>query len=120
MSYYSEQVRKERYAIDQEKLRRYFPTAKAVDYTLRVAQKLYGVRFREAKVPTWHPDVRYFDVLDARSGRYISGFYLDLFPREGKYNHAAAFPIRGVSRLVHRTPLAARRTNPLASTTFWS
>jgi thimet oligopeptidase len=109
--YYSEKVRRERFSVDQEKLRKYFPTDKAVDYTLAVAQKLYGVQFKEAKVPAWHPDVRYFDVFDAKTGRFISGFYLDLFPREGKFNHAAAFPIRGVSRRVGRTPLSALVTN---------
>jgi thimet oligopeptidase len=111
VAYYQEKVRKERYSIDQEKLRKYFPTDKAIAYTMLVAQTLYGVKFQEVKVPTWHPDVRYFDVLDAKSGRFISGFYLDLFPREGKYNHAAAFPIRGVSRLARRTPLSALVTN---------
>ncbi|HET7730438.1 MAG TPA: M3 family metallopeptidase [Usitatibacter sp.] len=111
VAYYQERVRRERFAIDQEKLRRYFPTPKAIDYTLRVSQRLYGVRFQERKVPTWHEDVRYFDVLDAKTGRYVSGFYLDLFPREGKYNHAAAFPVRGVSTLARRTPLSVLVTN---------
>ncbi len=111
VDYYQEKVRRARFAIDQEKLRKYFPTQKAIEYTMLVAQKLYGVRFREVKVPAWHPDVRYFDVLDARSGRFLSGLYLDLYPREGKYRHAAAFPIRGVSRLAHRTPLSALVTN---------
>jgi thimet oligopeptidase len=82
-----------------------------VQYTLLVAETLYGVKFVEAKVPAWHPDVRYYDVIDAKSGRFISGFYLDLFPREGKFNHAAAFPIRGVSRVAKRTPLSALVTN---------
>ena len=109
--YYTEKVRRERFAIDQEKLRKYFPTDKSIEYTLRIAQRLYGVRFSERKVHAWHEDVRYFDVLDARSGGYISGFYLDLFPREGKYNHAAAFPIRGVSVRAKRTPLSALVTN---------
>ena len=111
IAYYSEKVRRERFSVDQEKLRKYFPTDKAVEYTLLVAQTLYGVKFREVKVAAWHADVRYFDVLDAKTGRYISGFYLDLYPREGKFNHAAAFPIRGVSRLAGRTPLSALVTN---------
>lgn len=111
VAYYQEKVRRERFAIDQEKLRKYFPTDKAIDFTLLVSQTLYGVKFKERKVPTWHPDVRYFDVLDARSGAYVSGFYLDLFPREGKYNHAAAFPVRGVSRVAKRTPLSVLVTN---------
>ena len=111
VSYYEDKVRRERYAVDNEAMRRYFPTDKAIAYTMLVAQRLYGLKFREAKVPTWHPDVRYFDVLDAKTGRFIGGFYLDLYPREGKFNHAAAFPIRGASRLAHRTPLAALVTN---------
>jgi thimet oligopeptidase len=111
VSYYQEKVRRQRYAIDQEKLRRYFPTARAVDFTLAVSQRLYGVKFTEVKVPAWHEDVRYFDVADAKSGRFISGFYLDLFPRVGKYEHAAAFPIRVVSTRAGRTPLAALVTN---------
>ena len=110
-AFYQERVKRERFSIDQEKLRKYFPTPKAIDYTLLVSQKLYGVKFREAKVPTWHEDVRYFDVLDAKTGRFISGFYLDLFPREGKYNHAAAFPVRGVSTLAKRTPISVLVTN---------
>jgi len=111
VSYYQEKVRRERFDIDQEKLRKYFPTDKSMEYTMLVAQTLYGVKFQERKVPVWHPDVRYFDVFDVKTGKFISGFYLDLFPREGKYNHAAAFPIRGVSKLAHRTPLSALVTN---------
>jgi thimet oligopeptidase len=111
LSYYQDKVKRERFSVDQEALRKYFPTDKAIAYTMLVAERLYGVKFREAKVPVWHPDVRYFDVLDAKTGKFLSGFYLDLYPREGKYNHAAAFPIRGASRLAHRTPLAALVTN---------
>jgi len=111
LSYYQEKVRRSRYSIDQEALRKYFPTGKAIEYVFAISQTLYGVKFREVKVPTWHEDVRYFDVLDAKSGNFISGFYLDLYPREGKYNHAAAFPVRGVSRITHRTPVSALVTN---------
>ena len=111
VTYYEEKVKRARYAIDQEKLRKYFPTGKSVDYMLLVAQKLYGVKFREAKAPVWSPDVRYFDVLDAKTGRYLSGFYLDLYPRESKYGDAATFPIRGASSRVGRTPLAALVAN---------
>jgi thimet oligopeptidase len=82
-----------------------------VDYTLLVSQRLYGVKFRQAKVPVWHPDVRYYDVFDARTGAFVSGFYLDLYPREGKYNHAAAFGMRGASKLAKRTPVVALVAN---------
>jgi len=111
LAYYQEKVRHNRYAIDQESLRKYFPTGKAIEYVFRISQTLYGVKFNEVKVDTWHPDVRYFDVVDAKTGRFISGFYLDLYPRDGKYNHAAAFPIRGVSRRAGRTPMSVLVTN---------
>ena len=111
VAYYQEKVRRERFAIDQEKLRKYFPTDKSIEFALLVSQKLYGVTFREAKVKTWHPDVRYFDVFDAKSGKFVSGFFLDLYPREGKYGHAAAFPVRGVSLIARRTPISVLVTN---------
>ena len=105
--YYSEKIRRARYAIDQEKLRQYFPVDKSIAWSLLVAQKLYGVKFAERKVPVWHEDVRYFDVLDAKTGRFVGGIYLDLYPREGKYAHVAAFPVRGVSTRTKRTPVSA-------------
>ena len=107
VDYYQEKIRKARSRIDQEALRKYFPTGKSIEYTLLVATTLYGVKFREVKVPVWHPDVNYYDVLDARTGRHLGGFYLDVYLREGKFTHSAAFPIFGGSRLARRTPLAA-------------
>ena len=111
VAYYQEGLRRLRFDIDQEALRKYFPARAAIDYTLLVAQTLYGVKFEEAKVPAWHPDVRYFDVRDAKTGEFLSGFYLDLFPREGKFSHAAAWPVRGSSRAAGRTPISALVTN---------
>lgn len=111
VAYYQERVRKERYAVDQEKLRKYFPTDKTVEFALLLSQKLYGMKFTPRKVEAWHPDVTYFDVNDAKTGKYVSGFYLDLYPREGKYGHAAAFPVRGVSTISGRTPLSVMVAN---------
>jgi len=111
VSYYQEKLRKSRYAVDQEALRAYFPTLPSIEWALNVASRLYGVTFREVKVPTWHEDVRYYDVLDARGGKFISGIYLDLFPRDGKYKHAAAFGVRSVSKKTGRTPVSVLVTN---------
>jgi thimet oligopeptidase len=111
VSYYQEKVKKARFSIDQEALRKNFPTDKAVAFALLVSERLYGVKFKRVDVPVWHQDVTYYDVLDAKTGKFISGFYLDLFPREGKYGHAAAFPVRGVSRLAKRTPVSVLVTN---------
>ena len=111
VSYYLNVVRRERYAVDMEKTRKYFPTAKAVDYALLVAETLYGLKFREAKVPAWHPDVRYFDVFDAKSGKFIANIYLDLYPRDGKRSGAWAAGVRRASTLAGRTPTSVLVTN---------
>lgn len=108
--YYQEQVRRQRHAIDQEALRRYFPTEASVAWVLDLAERLYGVRFVAAEVPRWHADVRYYDVFDNR-GQRIAGAYLDLYPRPGKYSHAAVWPVRHGSTLTGRTPIAALVAN---------
>jgi thimet oligopeptidase len=110
-SYYAEKVRRARYDIDQERLRAYFPSDKSVDFVLLLAQRLYGVKFTEGKVPVWHPTVRYFEMFDAASGKYLANFYLDLFPREGKRPGAFAAPLRSASKLTGRTASAALVAN---------
>ena len=111
VGYYSERIRQARFNVDQERLRKYFPTPKAVDYALLVSETLYGVKFREGKAPVWHNDVRYFDVTDAASGKFIASIYLDLYPRDGKRSGAWAAGTRRASRAVDRTPISVLATN---------
>jgi thimet oligopeptidase len=112
LSYYQEKIRRERFAVDEEAFRRYFPTEKSVEFAMKVAQTLYGVRFQEVKgIPVWHPEVRYFDMLDATSGEYRAGIYLDLYPRDGKRNGAWHSGVRRTSRLAGRTPYSVLATN---------
>jgi len=109
--YYRERLRERRYAVDQEALREYFPTLATVHWMLDITERLYGIRFSEAIVPVWHDDVMYYDVDDAESGERIGGIYLDLYPRADKYKHAAAWPVRGVSRNEGRQPISVLVTN---------
>ncbi|HEY3057117.1 MAG TPA: M3 family metallopeptidase [Thermoanaerobaculia bacterium] len=111
MSFYRERLREKRYAIDQEALRKYFPTAPAVSWMLDISERLYGLKFSRAAVPVWHEDVMYLDVSDAESGVSLGGIYLDLYPRDGKYKHAAAWPVRGVSRKAERKSISVLVTN---------
>lgn len=111
VSYWQEKVKKARFDVDQNALRRYFPTDAAVRWALGISETLYGIEFKKADVPVWHEDVAYFDVYDSRTRQRLSGVYLDLFPREGKYGHAAAFPVRGGSTLEGRTPISVLVTN---------
>jgi thimet oligopeptidase len=111
MLYFRERLREERFAIDQEEMRQYFPTPPAVAWMLSISEKLYDIRFERVDVPVWHEEVMYLDVRDAASGDFIGGIYLDLYPREGKYKHAAAWPVRGVSRRSGRKPVSVLVTN---------
>ena len=111
MLYYRERLREQRFAIDQEALRKYFPTGPAVEWMLDISERLYDLRFERASVPTWHEDVIYLDVLDGATSEFIGGIYLDLYPREGKYKHAAAWPVQGVSRKAARRAISVLVTN---------
>ena len=111
VSFYRERLREQRYAIDQEELRKYFPTEATVRWMLDISERLYGVRFERESVPVWHEDVIFLDVTDARTGAAIGGIYLDLYPRDGKYKHAAAWPVRGNSRRAERKPISVLVTN---------
>ena len=111
VAYYQERIKRARFDIDQEKLRAYFPSDKAVDFAILLAERLYGLKFKSAASPAWHPDVRYFEMHDARSGRYLANVYMDLYPREGKRNGAFAAPLRSASRLTGRTPSAVLVAN---------
>ncbi|MFN2633686.1 MAG: M3 family metallopeptidase [Thermoanaerobaculia bacterium] len=111
LSYYTERVRERRYRVDQEELRKFFPIERTIDWVLGVCERLYRIRFERAAVPLWHPDVRYFDVREAGTLRLLGGVYMDLFPRDGKFKHAAAWPVRGVSRRFGRTPISALVAN---------
>ncbi len=113
--FHQERLRQARFNVDQEALRAYFPTEASVQYALRLAQQLYGIEFVPATVPTWHPDVRYYAVYergaDGKRGAFVGSVYLDLFPREGKYNHAAAWPVYPASAAAGRRPTSVLVTN---------
>ncbi len=111
IDYWQQKLKRARFDFDPNVLRRYFPADAAVAWILHVSGAQYGVEFRRAAVPVWHAEVSYYDVIDSRTQQRIAGIYLDLFPREGKYGHAAAFPVRGVSVAVGRTPISVLVTN---------
>lgn len=115
VAFHQERVRRSRYAVNQEELRAFFPTDASVRFALRIAERLYGIEVAEADVPRWHPDVRYYDVFDRRAdgtrGAFVGGIYLDLYPREGKYSHAAASPTFPATTLGNRKPASVMMAN---------
>ncbi|MCU4391756.1 Zn-dependent oligopeptidase [Acinetobacter courvalinii] len=111
VGYWSEKLRKAKYQIDQEKLRDYFPTLAAQKWLFAISSDLYGIEFKPAKVDTWQDEVEYYDVTDKKTGEVLGGLYMDKFPREGKYGHAAVWGVYGGSTLSKRKPISVLVTN---------
>ena len=109
--YWRERLREKRYAVDQESTRKYFPSDAARNWIIDITQRVYGVTFVQAQVPVWHPDVLYYDVKDTATGKYVGGIYLDLYPRDGKFKHAAASSARRSSTRRDRRPVSVLMTN---------
>jgi thimet oligopeptidase len=92
--YYHEILMKEKYSVDQNEIKRYFPMERVIAGVLEVYQKVLNLNFIESKTPNaWYDAVREFKVIDAVNGEVKGVFYLDLYPREGKYKHYAVFDI---------------------------
>lgn len=111
--YLEDQVRKGKYGLDSKEVSQYFEVQKVKRGILDITSKMYGITYHPTKSPTWHPDVEPMEVRDA-NGKVLGRFFFDLYPREGKYKHAAVFSIRDTvkmqdgSRLV---PMAAIECN---------
>jgi len=92
---YFKRISEERkHNLDQDLVKQYFPTLYVVHEMLEFYQEVFGLKFEETnKVDKWHSDVQVFEVSDTKTQEYIGRFFLDLYPRDGKYNHAAAFTL---------------------------
>lgn len=94
ISYYSYQLQKRDYSLDNEKIREYFPADVVIAGMFQVYSKMLGVRYEEiTDAKAWAPDVKLYAIHNASDDRLIGYFYTDFFPRNGKYGHAAAFPL---------------------------
>ena len=88
MGYYSHKLKLKKYNIDAEMLRPYFELDKVISGVFGLANKLYGITFKENKdIPVYHPDVKAYEVFD-RDGSYLAVFYADFHPRKGKQSGA--------------------------------
>ncbi len=85
VAYVMEQLRKVRYDIDDEDLRPYFPLPQVLDGLFEIVRRTFGFRIEEREIgEVWHPDVRYFELVDESDETTVGGFYTDWFPRKEK------------------------------------
>lgn len=84
-AYYSEKLKEKKYAFNEEDLRPYFKLENVVEGVFEHARRLYGLTFKETKeIPTYHPEVKVYEVFDVVTSKYVGLFYTDFFPRETK------------------------------------
>ena len=109
--FYSERLLKDRYAVDDEAFRPYFPPQESLRFVMRVAEKMFGVRYDRVDGTWWAPDVQAWAVVDVASNRKIATLYVDPYPRDGKYNHAAVWNYRNGATSVPRQAQSALVVN---------
>ena len=88
IAFYSHKLKLKKYNIDAEMLRPYLQLEKVIDGVFGLANRLYGITFKENKdIPVYHPDVKAYEVFD-KDGSYLAVFYADFHPRKGKQGGA--------------------------------
>jgi Zn-dependent oligopeptidase len=113
-NYYDTQIRKTEYGVDPMEVAEYLPLQQVLDGMFELTSDVFGLVYRPVEAPTWHPDVLVYEVTDLDTDAVIGHFYLDLFPRQGKFTHAAVFPGVPGKKLAdgsYQTPIAAMVCN---------
>ncbi|MFL6723726.1 MAG: M3 family metallopeptidase [Sphingomicrobium sp.] len=100
--FYQEKVRKAKYDLSQEEIKPYLALDNLVKGMFWSAEQLYDLKFTEntGKVPVFNPDVRTFEVTNAKTGDIVGLFYLDTYARQGKRSGAWATTYRSRARLL--------------------
>ena len=109
--YYDELQRRTDYGVDQNRVSEYFELDPVMEGMFAITGEVLGIEYRQiGETRAWHESVRLYEIVDRASGRTIAHFYADLFPRDGKFGHAAAFPLvlaRRAADGTYVTPVSA-------------
>lgn len=83
LAYASDKLKQARYSFSEQEVKPYFTEDKVLGGLFDVIESLYGLKVQPDSAPVWHPDVRFFRLVDG-DGQLVGQFYLDLYAREGK------------------------------------
>ena len=94
LHYYTNLLQEAVYQFDTEEVSEYFELNNVRKGLFDITQNVFGLVFEQVENPSvWHPDVELYKVYDTMTKDLLGYFYLDLYPRENKYSHAAHFGI---------------------------
>jgi thimet oligopeptidase len=92
--FYDFRQRQDEFGVDSTLVSEYLPLESVMAGLFALTGEVFGLRYqRVPEAQAWHPSVELYEVRDAATDDLLAWVYLDLFPREGKFNHAAAFPL---------------------------
>lgn len=98
--YYANQLKKQRYKVDAEQLRAYFPYDRVLKGMFAICGQVFGLSFANLDAPyLWTDNLELYLVSDAKKQHPLGTFYLDMFPRKGKFHHFAQFSLIDGKRL---------------------
>ncbi len=109
--FYSERLRRDKFSVDDEAFRPYFPPQESLRFVMHVAEKMFGIRYDRVDGTYWAPDVQAYAVTDVASGKKIASLYIDPYPREGKYNSTSVWGFRDGATSSNRAPQAVLVAN---------
>lgn len=118
VAYYGRMLAEKKYSLNKNVVREYFPLKFVLDALFALYAELFSISFEKVEgFSVWHPDVEVYKIIDA-DGTLLSYFCLDLHPRDGKYGHAAEFPLvtsyqlsGGDEQVIQVTPVACMVAN---------
>ncbi|HEV8692500.1 MAG TPA: M3 family metallopeptidase [Ideonella sp.] len=111
VGFYTERLRKERFSVDQESFRPYFPPQESLQFVMRIAETMFGIKYTPVEAKLWVPEAQAYAVSDAATGKPIASLIVDMYPRDGKYGHAAVWSYRSGSTRTGRIPQASLVVN---------
>lgn len=92
--YYDTQLRIRDFGVDSNRVAEYFKLENVISGMFDLTAEVFGLSYRQVPdADAWHEEVLLYEILDGASNEHLAYFYADLFPRDGKYSHAAAFPL---------------------------